>query len=109
MVFSGALLHTEAHSQPRVDPGGRTARPAWLRTAGAMVGSAAVLGVHPRRLGTSPPSHQCRRSAIGLFGHLLRIRVLAMKKLLLLLPLLAVTPASAAKDSCIQCHANLDG
>jgi predicted CXXCH cytochrome family protein len=32
-----------------------------------------------------------------------------MKRLLLLVPLAALSLAAAAKDSCVQCHANLDG
>jgi predicted CXXCH cytochrome family protein len=32
-----------------------------------------------------------------------------MKKLLVLLPLAALSLAAAGKDSCVQCHANLDG
>src|SRR5579883_3435285 len=109
MVFPGAFLHSETDSQPRVEDRRRTARTARLRIAGDMVGGAAVLGVHPGRFGTRPVGHGRRRPPAGLSGHVLSLGVLAMKNLLLLLPLAAASLLAAGKDSCVQCHANLDG
>ena len=73
VVFSGALLHAEADSQPRVEDRGRTAGPARLRSAGGVVGGAALLGGHPRRHGARPRwVTGAGVAAAGLPGHVLR-------------------------------------
>src|SRR5579864_7286561 len=111
MVFPGAVLHAEADPEPRLDLRRRDSGNSRLWIIGRLLGRASILGDGPNR---------CRTDAAGdgsgdRIGELPRcfhrIGVLQMKApaIFFLLAPLSLLAQGTAKNTCVDCHAALDG
>src|SRR6266516_4054295 len=108
MVLPGAVLHPQIASESHLGAGGRVGGFRRVRAPGGVLGNSAPLGGEPEWNVTGEVGDRSRYSASGLLFDVLDTGVLAVMRL----PLLLVTfslAATAAKNTCVECHNALGG
>ena len=108
VVFPGSVLHAEADPESHLGVRRRASGDRRLRRARSRVGAHSGLGRESRRRSPNTPGHWRGHFPGSLSGHLHRFGVRQMKALLLLLAP-ALLFAEPPKDTCVECHAAMDG